>query len=87
MNITSKFGFFDQKPDGRVVHHYQFREADRTSRQPFDSGPEIEVLALDPLGIALANLAAVWGEVPFVSAPIVRQIPDHVERFKLDFEF
>ena len=69
------------------MHYFQLRETNRPPRQPLDPRPEIEVLALYPLGVALADLVALRGEVAVVSAPIVREVFDDVERFKQGFQF
>jgi len=49
-------------------------EAKCPARQPFDPGPEMEVLARYLLGVALTPLVPARIEVTLVSSPVIREI-------------
>jgi len=64
------------------MHFLQLGEADAPAGQPFDPSPEIQVLALYLLGVALADLMPAHVQVAPISAPVVRKITADVERRK-----
>ena len=53
------------------MHVFRLREAQRPTYEPLDVGPQIEVFALDFLGVLLAHLRLLGIEMPLGGSPAV----------------
>jgi hypothetical protein len=58
----------DKQPDDQIVHAFRFGETDRTAYQPLDPRAQVDVLALDLLGIFLPHCVLRGLKMPFVRA-------------------
>jgi hypothetical protein len=67
---------------------YLFRlgKADRAPHQPLNPGPQIDMLALDFLGVVLAHLVLLSVDMPLVGTPTVRVIHHDTKGFQQRFE-
>jgi len=54
------------------VHRYRFGETNRATHEPFDSGPQIDVLTFDLLRMGFANRVLLRIEMALVGAPSIR---------------
>src|SRR6266571_6193644 len=66
-----EFVAIDEQPYDEIVHALRLGEAQRTTHEPFDPGPQVDVLALDFLGVLLAHLMLLGIEMPLVGPPAV----------------
>ena len=66
---SSKFIPIDEQPNYQIVHAFRLGKANRTTNQPLDPGPEIDVFALDLLHMFLANRVLLCVHMPLVSPP------------------
>jgi hypothetical protein len=62
----------DEQPNHQIVPLVRRRTAKGTTHEPLDSGPEIEVLALDFLRIFLAHVVFLGIAMPLGGSPAVR---------------
>ena len=65
----SKFVSIDEESNHEIVHALCLGEADRAAYEPLDPGPQIDVLTLDSLGMLLANVMLLGGDMALVGAP------------------
>ena len=82
----TQFVAVDQKPDHQIGHAFGFAEADCTAYQALDSRPQIDVLAVDPLHIFLANGVLIGLQMMFVSAPAIGVIACDTKGLEQCFE-
>src|SRR5262245_26309243 len=68
---SPKFIPIDEQPNHEIVHAFRLGKAQRATDQPFDPGPEIDVLALDFLRILLADVMLLGSEMPLIGPPAV----------------
>ena len=59
----------DEQPDDQIMHALRLGKANRTTNQPLNPSPKIDVLAFDFLCIRLAHFVLVRVEMPLVSPP------------------
>ncbi len=71
---SSKFIPIDEQPNHQIVHALRLGKAQRATDQPFDPGPEIDVLALDFLRVLLAYVMLLGIEMPLIGPPAVSVI-------------
>src|SRR5262245_17917371 len=64
-----EFVAIDEQPYDEIVHTLRLGEAQRTTHEPFDPGPQVDRLALDLLRVLLAHLMLLGIEMPLVSPP------------------
>jgi hypothetical protein len=62
----------DEESDHEIVHGLRLGEAQRAADEALDPGPEIEVRALDLLGMLLSYGVLRRLKMPLVSAPAIR---------------
>jgi hypothetical protein len=86
LNPQAKFVPVDEQTDDDVMHLNRFGEADRLTRQPFDSGTQRQMLALNLLPVAFARLVLIRIEMTGVRSPIVRVITRDPKRLQERFE-
>ena len=79
---SSKFIAIDEQPNDHIVHVLCLGKADGTAHQPFDPGPEIDVLALDFLRVLLVHLMLFDVDVPLVRSPPIRVIARDAKRLQ-----
>ena len=58
----------NKQPDDQIVHAFRFGETDRPAYQPLDPRAQVDVLALDLLGIFLPHCVLRGLKMPFVRA-------------------
>ena len=68
---SSKLIPIDEQPNHQIVHAFRLGKAQRATDEPLDPGPEIDVLALDFLGVLLAYVMLLGSEMPLISPPAV----------------
>ena len=66
---SSKLIAIDEEPDHEIMHRRHFGKANRAPYEPLDPGPQIDVLTLDSLGMLLANVMLLGGDMALVGAP------------------
>src|SRR5438128_6764729 len=66
-----EFVAIDEQPYDEIVHALRLGEAQRTTHEPFDPGPQVDVLALDFLCVLLAHLILLRVETPLAGATAV----------------
>jgi hypothetical protein len=71
---SSEFVAIDEQPQHEIVHAFRLREAQRPTDSPLNTGPQINVFALDFLGVLLPDLMLLSSEMPLVGPPPVRVI-------------
>ena len=54
------------------MHRCRFGKANRAAHEPLDPGPQIDMFALDFLGVLLADHVLLRGDVPLVGTPPIR---------------
>ena len=64
------------------MHVLRLGKTDGAAHQPFDPGPQIDVLALDFLGVLLANPMLFGVNMPLVSSPPIRVISRDTKRLQ-----
>jgi hypothetical protein len=69
---SSKFISVNEESDHEIVHVLSLGEAQRAADEALDPGPEIDVLALDLLGMLLPYGVLRRIKMPLVSAPAIR---------------
>jgi hypothetical protein len=52
---TPKFVAVNEQSNHQIVHPFGLSKADRPTHQPLDPRPQVDMLALDFLGLVLAN--------------------------------
>ena len=65
----------DEETHDQIVHGCRFGEADRPAYKSLNSGPQIDVLARNFLGVLLANHVLLRGDRPLVGTPAIRVKP------------
>src|SRR2546421_7404394 len=63
---SSKFIPIDEQPNHQIVRAFHLGKAQRTTNQPLDPGPEIDVLALDFLRVLLAYVMLLDIDMPLI---------------------
>ena len=61
----------DEEANHQIVHGDRFGKTYGAAHQPFDPGPQVDVLAFDFLRIRLANVMLLWGDMPLVRPPSI----------------
>ena len=64
----------NKQADDQIVHAFRFGETDRPAYQPLDPRAQVDVLALDLLGICLPYGALRGIKMPLVRPPAVGEI-------------
>src|SRR5262245_58503114 len=67
----SEFVSIDKESNHEIVHALRLGAAQRTTDEPLDPGPEIDVFTLDFLRVLLAYLMLLHIEMPLVGPPAV----------------
>jgi hypothetical protein len=70
-NGSSKFVAIDEESNHEIVHVLRLGEAQRAAYEALDPGPEIDVFALNFLGVLLAYLMLLGSEMPLVGPPTI----------------
>jgi hypothetical protein len=70
-NRPLEFVSIDEEPDHEIVHALLLRKAQRAANEPLDPGAQIDVFALDFLGVLLAHLMLLSIEMPLVGPPTI----------------
>ena len=76
----------DKQPDDDVMHLGRAGKADRLAHQAFGPGAQRQVLPLNVLRVALAQLVLFRSEMTRVRAPGVRRIARDAKRFQQGLE-
>jgi hypothetical protein len=61
----------DEEANHQIVHGDRFGKANGAAHQPFDPGPQIDVLAFDFLRLRLLHVMLLWGDMPLVRPPSI----------------
>ena len=61
----------DEEANHQIVHGDRFGKANGATHQPFDPGPQVDVLAFDFLRIRLSNVMLLCLHMPLVGSPAV----------------
>ena len=64
----------DEEPDHHVRHAFRLRKADRPAYQPLDPCAQVNMLALNLLGVRLPDRVLLCCHMPFVGSPAVGEI-------------
>ena len=64
----------DEQPNHQVVHMFCLRKADRPAYQPLDPCAQVNMLALNLLGVRLPDRVLLCCHMPFVGSPAVGEI-------------
>ena len=72
---SPKLVAIDEETHDQIVHGCRFGEADRPAYKSLNSGPQIDVLALNFLGVLLAYHVLLRGDMPLVGTPAIRVKP------------
>src|SRR5882672_6273801 len=72
---SPKLVAIDEEAHDQIVHGCRFGEADRPAYKSLNSGPQIDVLALNFLGVLLAYHMLLRGDMPLVGTPAIRVKP------------
>ena len=67
----SEFVTIDEESNHEIVHALRLGEAQRTTDEPLDPGPQIDGFALDFLRVLLAHLMLLSLQMPLVGPPAV----------------
>ena len=59
----------DEQADHEIVPGRRFGTANSAPHEPLDPGPQLDMFALDFLGVFLANVVLLWVDMPLVSPP------------------
>ena len=59
----------DEEPDDEIVHGRRLGKADRATDEPFNPGPQVDVLAFDLLRLGFANRVLLGIDVSLVGPP------------------
>ncbi len=79
---SSKFIAVDEQPNHQVVHAFRLGKTNRTAHQPLDPRPQIDMLALDLLGLRFAHRVLLGVNMPFVSTPPIGVKSADAKRFQ-----
>jgi hypothetical protein len=77
-----KFIAIDEQTDHEIVHAFRLRKANRATDEPFDPGPEIDVLAFDLLRVLFADHVLCRVEMSLVRPPPIRIKPCDPKRLQ-----
>src|SRR5438093_13775108 len=77
----------DEQPNHQVVHTLCLRKTDRPAYQPLDPRAQVDMLALDFLGICLPNRVLLRLHMSLVGTPTVSEIPRDATGLQQRFEF
>jgi len=66
----SKLIPIDEETNHEIVHGGRFRKANRTTHETFNACPQIDVFALDFLGVLLADCVLLEGDMALVRAQL-----------------
>ena len=55
-----KFVAIDEEADHQIVHRRRFGKANRTTHEPLDPRPQVDVLTLDFLRVLFAHVMLLW---------------------------
>ena len=66
-----EFVSIDEEPNDEIVHALRLGEAQRAADEPLNPRPQIDVFALDFLGVLLAHLMLLSIQMPRVGPPAV----------------
>jgi hypothetical protein len=72
---SPKLVAIDEETHDQIVHGCRFGEANSPAYKPLNSSPQIDVLALNFLGMLLAYDVLLRGDMPLVSTPSIRVKP------------
>ena len=61
----------DEEANHQIVHGDRFGKANSAAHQPFNPGPQIDVLAFDFLRILLPHRVLLWIDMPLVRPPVL----------------
>jgi hypothetical protein len=64
----------DKETNHQIVHAFRLRKADRPAYQPLNPRAQVNVFALDLLGVVLPHVMLRSIEMPFVGTPPVGEI-------------
>ena len=67
----AKFVSIDEESNHEIVHVLRLGEAQRAAYEALDPGPQLEVFALNFLGVLLAYLMLLGIEMPLVGPPAI----------------
>jgi hypothetical protein len=67
----SKFISVDEQPNHEIVHVLRLGEAQRAAYQALDPGPQLDMFALNFLGVFLADLMLLGIEMPLIGPPTI----------------
>ena len=65
----------DEEANDQIVHGGRFGEANCTAYKPLNASPQIDVFALNFLGMLLADYVLLRSDMSFVSPPAIRVKP------------
>ena len=77
----------DKETNDQVVHAFGLGKTDRPADQPLDPRAQVNMLALDLLGVCLPHLMLRSIEMPFVGTPPVGEIARDAKRLQQRLEF
>src|SRR5438128_12642172 len=77
----------DEQPNHQVVHALCLRKTDRPAYQPLDPRAQVDMLALDFLGICLPNRVLLRLHMPLVGPPPSGEIARDTKGLQQRFEF
>ena len=82
LDNDAKFILIDKEANHQVVHAFRLRKAHCPAYQTLDPRAQVEVLALDFLGVLLAHMMLLWDDVPLVRAPPIGVKAGDTKRFQ-----
>ena len=77
---ASKFVAIDEEAHDQIMHGGRFGKANCPAYKALDPRPQIDMFALDFLGVLLADHVLLRGEMPLVGTPSIRIKPCDVKR-------
>jgi hypothetical protein len=83
----SKLISIDKETNHQVVHAFRLGKADRPAYQPLDPRAQVDVLALDLLGVCLPNRVLLGLHMPLVGTPAIGEIARDAKRLQQRFAF
>jgi hypothetical protein len=84
---ASKFVAIDEEAHDQIMHGGRFGKANCPAYKALDPGPQIDMFALDFLGVLLADHVLLRGEMPLVGTPSIRVKPCDTKRLQQALEF
>ena len=82
LDCAPKLVAIDEEADHKIVHGRRLGKAYRTAHEPFNPGPQVDVLAFDGLRVLFADGMLRGVEMPLVGAPAIGEKTRDAEWFQ-----